>query len=465
MKALLKRFLPTGMLIALLGIGTMPSSVAAQVQGQIDMKGAEATPVPHPPFNVLVVASRASDHLKMIAAAKPFLEKLGADNHFAVDFTDDTSTINDANLAHYQVFVMLHLAPFDMSHGQQAALRRFILNGGGWVGIHAAGLTGKDFLGPDPKNAYWQWFEEFMGGVTYLPHPAYQKATVLVEDHTHPVTRNLPARFEVSDEWYEFNKSPRDRVRVLATVDESTYRQNKPMGDHPMIWTNERYRRMIYICIGHDPSLLKDDNYAILLRDAILWAGSDPLPKIPMENGRIVYSTSGYSGPGGSVAGAGGVPAGGAGNGALNDGNKLSSRSVSKEQRFRLAVQWAKGRFPGSALSVDPNKDSIIGKGFFNVVVSPTGHYYRMRFSFVIRLTGERPEFRADHFYEKPFEKGITNDYSKIEYRWWDFRQGKPWSPEDRKLFNGLDAAMRAVIDSFTTATISGRGPATSENH
>ncbi len=54
-------------------------------------------------FRVLVLASRAKDHLKMIAAAKPFLEKMGAENNFSVDFTDDSSKINTDNLAGYQV--------------------------------------------------------------------------------------------------------------------------------------------------------------------------------------------------------------------------------------------------------------------------------------------------------------------------------------------------------------------------
>jgi hypothetical protein len=82
-----------------------------------------------------------------------FFEKLGADNHYNVDFTDDTSKINNANLANYQVFVMFHLAPFDMSASQQAALQKFAEQGKGWVGIHAAGLTGKEFLGPNPKSS------------------------------------------------------------------------------------------------------------------------------------------------------------------------------------------------------------------------------------------------------------------------------------------------------------------------
>jgi len=165
-----------------------------------------------PRFRVLVVASKAKDHLKMIAAAKPFFEELAAKNHFAVDFTDDADTINDENLAHYQVFVMLHLAPFDMTYAQQAAMQKFIESGKGWVGIHAAGLTGRDFLAPG--TTYWEWFEAFMGGVTYSPHPAYQKGTVIVEDRKHPATKHLPAKFEISDEWYEFNESPRQRPRA-----------------------------------------------------------------------------------------------------------------------------------------------------------------------------------------------------------------------------------------------------------
>jgi uncharacterized protein len=225
-----------------------------------------------PAFRVLAVTSKAKDHLKMMTNAKPFLEKIAAENNFVIDITDDTSQMNDKNLERYEVFVQLQEAPFDMSHSQQEALQKFIEQGKGWVGIHAAGLTGKSFM--NPKRIYWQWFENFMGGISYSPHPAFQKGKVVIEDRSHPITRNLPEKFEVSDEWYEFDKSPRPNVHVLAVADESTYKQNKPMGDHPVIWTNEKFHRMIYIGIGHDASLCTDPNYEVLVRDAILWAAS-----------------------------------------------------------------------------------------------------------------------------------------------------------------------------------------------
>ncbi len=225
-----------------------------------------------PRFRVLVVASTAKDHLKMIAAAQPFFYKLARDNNFAVDFTDDPGIINDINLSRYQVFVMLHLAPFDMTPSEQEALQRFIEKGKGWIGIHAAGLTGKSF--GNENKPYWQWFEDFMGGVIYSPHPAFQKGTLLIEDHDHLVTRGLPARIEVSDEWYEWSESPRKNVRVLAVADESTYKQNVVMGDHPLIWTNMKYPKTVYIGIGHDPSVLENMDYVSLLQNSILWAGS-----------------------------------------------------------------------------------------------------------------------------------------------------------------------------------------------
>ncbi len=228
-----------------------------------------------PSFKVLVVASADPDHDPMIREAKGFLEKMGAENNFEVYYTRDASLINDENLSQYQVFVQMHLAPFDMTPSQQAALQHFISRGKGWVGVHAAGLTGTQFKGTDVP--YWMWFEKLMGDIIYSPHPKKQTGTILVEDRSHPVTKNLPASFSFYDEWYEFNRSPRPNVHVLATADETSYRQEIPMGDHPMIWINPKYDRAVYIGIGHDTTACKDPNFKILMRDAILWAAS-PVP-------------------------------------------------------------------------------------------------------------------------------------------------------------------------------------------
>jgi type 1 glutamine amidotransferase len=209
----------------------------------------------------------------MVDGAGPLFDGIAQQSGLVVELTRDAATLADDNLSHYAVVVQLHKAPFDLSSEQQQALQRFIAGGGGWVGVHAAGLTGTRFV--HEGDRYWSWFEEFFGGVVYSPHPNLQEGTVIVEDRTHPVTKNLPVRFQVKDEWYEFDKSPRPNVHVLACADESSYHQNKPMGDHPLLWTNPRFRRMVYVGIGHDVSMCTDPNFRILIRDAMLWAASN----------------------------------------------------------------------------------------------------------------------------------------------------------------------------------------------
>jgi type 1 glutamine amidotransferase len=218
-------------------------------------------------FKVFMIASKASDHIVMSTEAKIQVEKLGLANGFTVDYTTDPSLITEANLAKYQVFLQMHFAPFEMNVAQRAVFQKFIDEGKGWVGVHAAGLTGDQF-----GNGTWPWYTAFFGGVTYVTHPALQTGTILFEDRAHPITKNLPASFQLKDEWYEWNKNPRPNVHVLGKADETTYNQVKSQGDHPIVWTNQTYPKMVYVGIGHDVSDWTNANYILLIREALLWA-------------------------------------------------------------------------------------------------------------------------------------------------------------------------------------------------
>ncbi|GGB03928.1 hypothetical protein GCM10011511_29080 [Puia dinghuensis] len=308
-----------------------------------------------------------------------------------------------------------------MSYAQQDALRQFVEQGKGWVGIHAAGLTGRQF---HLNDRYWQWFEDLMGNVVYSPHPAYQHATLVVDDREHPVTRHLPARIDIPDEWYEWDKSVRGNpdIHVLASVDEGTYHQNKPMGDHPVIWTNQRFRRAIYISPGHDPELLQDPAYAGLLRDAIRWAASSgpATASLPMSDRRVSYQQQ-------YIPGTPGAP--------------------QRELFHRLKQALTGPRF--TITTADTSTGTLIGKGHLDIPTNDSGHHYQVTFDWTIAVTDGRYTFRTDHYYEKPVGIGPTSEYTKIEYCWWDFRQGHPWHREDQRLFTGLDAAMVMVMDSL----------------
>ncbi|HEY9000242.1 MAG TPA: ThuA domain-containing protein [Mucilaginibacter sp.] len=125
--------------------------------------------------------------------------------------------------------------------------------------------------------------------------------------------------------------------------------------------------------------------------------------------------------------------------------------ALSKQQVISNAIQWFKEAFPGQpAATYNKNEQpaAVNGTGLFKVNTT-AGNYYWLRFK-VSMIPGDGIlTFRVYNVYEKPIEKGITNEFSKIEYRWWDYRNGHPWSADDKPLFNGLDSGVNALSVSL----------------
>ncbi|HEY0708159.1 MAG TPA: ThuA domain-containing protein [Polyangia bacterium] len=279
-----------------------------------------------------MISSTARDHLASSAQARMVLPALGMQHDFIIDATTDNTLINDANLAKYDVFLQMHLAPFEIKVEQRAALENFVKSGKGWVGVHAAGLIIPSQIGPGRALPDWPFYNDLIGHVTYVTHPLLQTGVAIMEDRTHPATRNMPPTFTVRDEWYEFSGNPRANVRVLGGADERSYNQVKKMGDHPLIWTCEKYKRAIYIGIGHDPSDFQNPSWMILLRDSLLWAAgrldapadggvdgaTDGPTDAPIETGSEAGGRGGASADAAvdmSTMGAGGLGMGGASTG------------------------------------------------------------------------------------------------------------------------------------------------------
>jgi hypothetical protein len=228
-----------------------------------------------PRFRVIALAEAGGIHRPFVDAAKTWLEKLASENRFSIDYIENTDKINDAFLSHYQLFLQLNYPPYGWTPTAVAAFIRYIEEGrGGWIGFHHATLLG-EFDG----TQMWPWFSQFMGGIRFNDYiPKFATATVVVEDFSHAVMKNVSASFTVDqEEWYTYNKSPRANVRVLARVNEATYspETSTKMGDHPVIWTNEHFKaRNVYIFMGHHPELFQNSNFTAIVRNSIFWAAT-----------------------------------------------------------------------------------------------------------------------------------------------------------------------------------------------
>ncbi|MEO6547817.1 MAG: ThuA domain-containing protein [Ferruginibacter sp.] len=228
-------------------------------------------------FKALVLYETVGHHILFSAAAKDWLNNLAVDSSFSVTYINNTNLVNDSLLRQYQLIIQLDYPPYKWTDTAMAAFQNYIGQGwGGWIGLHHAGLLG-EFDG----YPMWQWFSRFMGAIEFKNYiPSFADGLVNVEDTLHPCMKGLPKKFIIKkEEWYTYNKSPRSKVKVLASVNESTYSPPSDirMGDHPVVWSNVHYAaKNIYIFMGHSPELFTNNSYTTLFRNAIFWAASKP---------------------------------------------------------------------------------------------------------------------------------------------------------------------------------------------
>ena len=200
---------------------------------------------------------------------------MAKENQFTIDYIENTDLIDSAYLTNYQLFLQLDYPPYGWPEKAVSAFEDYINNGkGGWIGLHHATLLG-EFDG----YPMWTWFSNFMGGIRFKNYiPTFADGQVTNEDTAHPVMKNVPQHFQIErEEWYTYDKSPRPLVKVLASVNENTYKPDSEikMGDHPVIWTNPSVRaRNVYIFMGHSPDLFSNPYFPTILKNAIFWAAA-----------------------------------------------------------------------------------------------------------------------------------------------------------------------------------------------
>jgi type 1 glutamine amidotransferase len=217
-------------------------------------------------YRVLVFSKTSGFRHDSIPVGVEAIRQLGREHRFAVDQTEDEARFTDRNLRRYAAVVFLSTTGEPIAEPRhRRAFRRYIRRGGGFLGIHAASDSFYD----------WRWYVGLVGA-SFRAHPAgTPSARVVVEDRATPATRALPRVWSRVDEWYAFRSNPRNRVHVLATVDERSYDpQSAAMGaDHPIAWCH-RYAggRSVYTAMGHTSESFAEPLFAAHLLGAIRMA-------------------------------------------------------------------------------------------------------------------------------------------------------------------------------------------------
>ncbi|WP_276504047.1 ThuA domain-containing protein [Terrimonas pollutisoli] len=175
-----------------------------------------------------------------IAAGIAGIRKIGEEQQFTVDATEDSTVFTYGRLKQYAAIIFLNTTGDVLGAEQEKALQQYIQHGGGFVGVHAA----------SDCEYGWPWYVKLIGG-NFESHPKPQPAKLKVVDSQHPATSALPDVWERADEWYNFKNLNPD-MHVLLEIDETSYTGGKNGPHHPMAWWHAYDGgRVFYTALGH----------------------------------------------------------------------------------------------------------------------------------------------------------------------------------------------------------------------
>jgi type 1 glutamine amidotransferase len=233
-------------------------------------------------FKALLYYSEHAEeaHVQFARQTADFFRKLSHGNGFSIDVTTDFSQYPYDRLKEYDVVIMPNVTPW--APEERAAFEKYMKNGGGWVGFHAAAYN--------DRHTNWPWLLEFLGGgVFHCNNWPPQPVLLELDVQDHQVTKNLPKEFVApASEWYQWTPSPRENpdVEVLVSLSPKNYplgiKDVVYSGDWPVVWTNTNYR-MIYLNMGHGNEEYIDATQNLLFVNAFRWVVSQDKDGDPFD--------------------------------------------------------------------------------------------------------------------------------------------------------------------------------------
>ncbi len=226
-----------------------------------------------PRFSALLFYSDTAEpaHVDFARQAIEFFHRLSYGEGYILDTTTSLEGYDYDRLSKYSIIIAINTAPEGTE--QRAIFEKYMENGGGWLGFHAAAYN--------DGNTHWPWLNRFLGcGAFYCNNWPPQCVLVDINTQDSPVTRNLPEQFVAPEsEWYQWSPSPCSNpdVKILASISPKNYplgiKDIIRFGDFPIAWRNMNYR-MVYLNYGHGDREFTDATQNLLTLNAFRYVVS-----------------------------------------------------------------------------------------------------------------------------------------------------------------------------------------------
>lgn len=282
-KSLLFRFIRVVLLLAVVGVGLSLAAIwKVGAWHLLFPSHHHDTVAPELPAELgspaILVFSKTNSfrHREGIAGGSKALESITRSRDWGMFHTENGAVFNAQDLARFDVVVFLNASGDVLDAEQESAFQSWLIGGGTWLGIHSAG---------DDSHLAWQWYRDKLIGADFIAHPMdpqFQHATVVLENHIHPVLEGLPDIWQMEEEWYSWETSPRSEgFTILATLDEDSYspvqkfmgkERDLHMGDHPVVWSGcVGSGRSVYAAMGHMAESFEHPQFLKLISNALTW--------------------------------------------------------------------------------------------------------------------------------------------------------------------------------------------------
>ncbi|MBM3501943.1 MAG: ThuA domain-containing protein [Armatimonadetes bacterium] len=223
---------------------------------------------PEPSRTVLLFSGCKGFRHSTCSYGKAALTQLGEESGaFKTLCTEDSSFINDDFLAGIDCLILNNSTGSFLNEEQRAALVRYVENGGGLVGIHAA------------TDALYDWpaWRGLMGGF-FDGHPWNEEVTVDVEVADHPACEGVPNPWKIADEIYQHRDWSRDDLCVLMSLNTQQTNMdkqgiNRRDRDFGIAWcTTVGKGRSFYTALGHRNEVMDDPVWRKHFLGGVRWA-------------------------------------------------------------------------------------------------------------------------------------------------------------------------------------------------
>lgn len=224
------------------------------------------------PWSVLVFSRTTGFRHDSIPAGVAAIQELGKEGGFSVVASEDPSVFTDSGLKGYRAVVFLNTTGDILNNDQQAAMERFVAQGGGFAGVHSAADT----------EYGWSFYGKLVGAY-FKSHPHIQPADVLVKDRKHLSTQHLEAVWKRTDEWYCYQSHPAAHVKVLCELDQKSYQGSTMADPHPIAWHHDSLGgRAWYTGGGHTKESYAEPAFRRHLLGGILYVAKreSQMPKL-----------------------------------------------------------------------------------------------------------------------------------------------------------------------------------------